>query len=164
MVVRPERYRKTAYRLAAYRFKPRNQRFPSGFCTGAFELTQRHRTGKRCNKRHLASGRQRQGHQASGCADIAKQCEHIIRNQFSGVFCAAVGLVAIVEITDFNQALAYPALRIELVKTDFGTLVKLNTQLRCRAREGYRLTQYNFCFRLGPDDVKTSECRATNGK
>ena len=127
-------------------------------------FTQRHSTGKRCNKRHLASGRQRQGHQASGCADIAKQCEHIIGNQFPGVFCAAIGLVAIVEIPDFNQALAHSALRVELVKINFGTLVKLNTQLRCRPGEGCRLTQYNFCFRLGSDDVKTSERRAANGK
>ena len=127
-------------------------------------LTQRHGTGERRNKRHLVFGRQRQGHQAGGCADVAKQCEDIAGNQFSGVYRAALWLIAIVEVADFNQALAHAALRVDLVKINFGTLVKLNAQLRCRAGEGCRLTEHNFGFRLGRGDIEASERHATCGK
>ena len=88
---------------------------------------------ERCKKRHL--GLVEQGHcrQAGVCAHIAKQCKHVVSDELAGVFCAAVGLVAIIQRTDFHHALAHATGSVELVKKQLGPLVELDTQLRGRA-------------------------------
>ena len=96
-------------------------------------VTQRHRTGKRGDKWQLVFCCERQGGKAGRRADVAKQCKDVVSNQFSGVFSATVRLVAVIKITDFNQALADTTLRVDLVKIDLGALVKLNAQLSRRA-------------------------------
>ena len=57
--------------------------------------------------------------QAGGCAHIAKQCKHVVSDELAGVFCAAVGLVAVVQRADFHHALAHATSGVELVKNNF---------------------------------------------
>ncbi len=96
-------------------------------------LAQRLGPRERGEKRHLGLVEQGHSRQAGGCAHIAKQCKHVVSDELAGVFCAAVGLVAVVQRADFHHALAHATGGVELVKKQLGPLVELDTQLRGRA-------------------------------
>ena len=127
-------------------------------------LAQAHGAGERGNKRHLVLGRQRQGRQAGRGTDVAKQRKHVIGNQLAGVLGAAVRLVTIVQVADFNLALAHAALGVDLVKTDLGPLVKLDAQLRGRTGKGGRLAKDDLAVGLGPGNVETGQHGGAGGE
>lgn len=111
-------------------------------------LAQRHGTAEWCNERDLGLGCQGQSRHAGRRSDVAKQRKHITGDQFFGIFDAAGGLIAIIELAYFNLLATNATLRIDLVKIDLGTLVKLNSQLRGRAGEGSRLAENDFALSL----------------
>ncbi len=113
--------------------------------------------GEGAEERHLLLGEQRQRGQAGGGADVAEQRKHVVGHELSGVLGAAVGLVAIVQVADLDLPLAHPALGIELVEEQLGTLMELDPELRRRPGEGGRLAEHDAPVPLRPGRLKAGE-------
>ena len=111
-------------------------------------FAQRHGPGEGGKKRHPRLHRQRQRRQAGRGADVAEQCQHVVVDEFAGVLGAAFGLVAVVQVADFNRTQA-AALGVDPVKMQLGPLVKLDTQLRSRPSERGRLAHNDLVLPLG---------------
>ena len=111
--------------------------------------------------RHFGLGENRYRRQAGGGADVTKQRKHVVGNELSGVFGAAVGLVAVVHGADFHRASAHAALGIEPVEKELGAQVELDAQLGRRAGEGGRLPQHDAAFALRLCQIEAAQrCRA----
>ena len=98
-----------------------------------------------------------------GVPDVAKQGKDVVIDQFARVFCAAVGLIAVVHLHNFYIASAHATLGIELVKEQFGTGVELDAQLSRRACKGSRLSEHD-AIRLGVHCRKTDHAGSTSGE
>ncbi|MCY1546949.1 hypothetical protein D9M68_829790 [compost metagenome] len=104
-------------------------------------FAQRLRAGERREERHLGGGGQRQGGQARGRADVAKQGEHVVGDELAGVGGAALGLVAVVQPLDLDRAAVDPAFGVDRVEVGLRAQMELQAQLHGRAGEGCGLPQ-----------------------
>ena len=106
-------------------------------------VAQRQTAGQRCHQRHLGLLQQRNRRHAGGCAQIAKQRQHIVVQEFLGIGNAAVWLIAVIQCAQLHRPLANTALGIELIKVKPGTCRKMRAQLGGRAAERTGLAQHD---------------------
>jgi hypothetical protein len=104
--------------------------------------TQRLGAGEGPEERDLRVGHERQRRQASGCAHVAEQREHVGLDELVGVGLAAIGLVAVVEGAQLDSLAVDAAGRVDAVEVDARAAVHLDAELRGRAREGGRLAEH----------------------
>ena len=76
----------------------------------------------------------------------AKKGKHVVVDQLFRIGHAAVGLVAVVELADFDGAPAHAPLGIEQVEVELGPGVKLDAELCSGPGESRRLAEHDAFF------------------
>ena len=97
---------------------------------GVHRVAQRHGAAEGRNERHFGLQSQRQCGDAGGRSHIAKQGQNIPVNKFSGVLGAALGVIAVVELHNFQLTPADTPTGVDLTEPQLSASVVLDTQLR----------------------------------